>query len=120
MPSTAIREISLLRELQHPNIVSLKEILMQVVLLKIFYMHWNKLAFHPVNFQEAKLYLIFEFLTMDLKKYMDGAVSRYELNLQGNIFCTKRYLNSLLVQAGPHGRHLDQELHLSALPGEHQ
>ena len=84
MPSTAIREISLLRELQHPNIVNLKEILMQVVLLKIFYMHWNKLAFHPVNFQEAKLYLIFEFLTMDLKKYMDGAVSRYE-PLQGNI-----------------------------------
>ena len=34
VPSTAIREISLLRELQHPNIVSLKEILMQVVQLK--------------------------------------------------------------------------------------
>ena len=31
VPSTAIREISLLRELQHPNIVSLKEILMQVL-----------------------------------------------------------------------------------------
>ena len=31
VPSTAIREISILRELQHPNIVSLKEILMQVV-----------------------------------------------------------------------------------------
>ena len=30
--------------------------------------------------QEAKLYLIFEFLTMDLKKYMDGAVSRHEAN----------------------------------------
>ena len=29
-----------------------------------------------VTIQEAKLYLIFEFLTMDLKKYMDGAVSR--------------------------------------------
>ena len=118
MPSTAIREISLLRELQHPNIVSLKEILMQVQ-LKISYNRKNWF-FIQVNFQEAKLYLIFEFLTMDLKKYMDGAVSRYELNLQGNIFCTKRYLNSLLVQAGPHGRHLDQELHLSALPGEHQ
>ena len=33
VPSTAIREISLLRELQHPNIVSLKEILMQVLRL---------------------------------------------------------------------------------------
>ena len=82
VPSTAIREISLLRELQHPNIVSLKEILMQVQ-LKISYNRKNWF-FIQVNFQEAKLYLIFEFLTMDLKKYMDGAVSRYE-PLQGNI-----------------------------------
>ena len=29
VPSTAIREISLLRELQHPNIVSLMDVLMQ-------------------------------------------------------------------------------------------
>ena len=54
VPSTAIREISLLKELQHPNIVSLKDVLMQ----------------------EAKLYLIFEFLTMDLKKYMDTNVPK--------------------------------------------
>ena len=80
VPSTAIREISLLRELQHPNIVSLKEILMQVLLLQQNE-DWtwsNKLAAYHVNFQEAKLYLIFEFLTMDLKKYMDGAVSRHK------------------------------------------
>ncbi len=50
VPSTAIREISLLKELQHPNIVCLEDVLMQ----------------------EGKLYLIFEFLSMDLKKYMDG------------------------------------------------
>lgn len=49
VPSTAIREISLLRELQHPNIVSLLDVLMQ----------------------ENKLYLVFEFLSMDLKKYME-------------------------------------------------
>ena len=30
VPSTAIREISLLRELVHPNIVSLEDVLMQV------------------------------------------------------------------------------------------
>ena len=29
--------------------------------------------------QEAKLYLIFEFLTMDLKKYMDTAIPKDEL-----------------------------------------
>lgn len=50
IPSTAIREISLLKELIHPNIVSLIDVLME----------------------ESKLYLIFEYLTMDLKKYMDS------------------------------------------------
>ncbi|XP_071648498.1 cyclin-dependent kinase 1 isoform X1 [Temnothorax longispinosus] len=50
IPSTAIREISLLKELSHPNIVNLIDVLME----------------------ESKLYLIFEYLTMDLKKYMDS------------------------------------------------
>lgn len=50
MPSTAIREISLLKELPHPNIVRLMDVLME----------------------ETRLYLIFEYLTMDLKKYMDS------------------------------------------------
>jgi len=80
VPSTAIREISLLKELQHPNIVCLKDILMQ----------------------EAKLYLIFEFLTMDLKQYMDKNIPKdgtmdpvlvksytYQL-LQGLLFCHQR------------------------------
>lgn len=49
IPSTAIREISLLKELNHPNIVTLEDVLME----------------------ENRLYLIFEFLSMDLKKYMD-------------------------------------------------
>jgi len=80
VPSTAIREISLLKELQHPNIVCLQDVLMQ----------------------EAKLYLIFEFLTMDLKKYMDTNIPKdgqmdpkltksylYQL-LQGILFCHQR------------------------------
>ncbi|KAG7200009.1 hypothetical protein KM043_014430 [Ampulex compressa] len=50
IPSTAIREISLLKELTHPNVVSLVDVLME----------------------ESRLYLIFEYLTMDLKKYMDS------------------------------------------------
>ncbi|RZB40703.1 cyclin-dependent kinase 1 [Asbolus verrucosus] len=49
VPSTAIREISLLKELRHPNIVSLEDVMME----------------------ESRLYLIFEFLSMDLKKYLD-------------------------------------------------
>ncbi|KAJ3140438.1 Cyclin-dependent kinase catalytic subunit [Physocladia obscura] len=50
VPSTAIREISLLKELRHPNVVRLLDIV----------------------HNDAKLYLIFEFLDLDLKKYMDS------------------------------------------------
>jgi serine/threonine protein kinase len=49
IPSTAIREISLLMELKHPNIVALKDIA------------------HGEN----KLYLIFEYFNLDMKKYLD-------------------------------------------------
>ncbi|XP_029782762.1 cyclin-dependent kinase 1-like isoform X2 [Suricata suricatta] len=44
--NTVIWEVSLLKELHHPNIVSLQDVLMQ----------------------DSRLYLIFEFLSMDLKK----------------------------------------------------
>ncbi|KAJ1898902.1 Cyclin-dependent kinase catalytic subunit [Kickxella alabastrina] len=50
VPSTAIREISLLKELQHDNIVRLLDIV----------------------YDDYKLYLVFEFLDLDLKKYMDS------------------------------------------------
>jgi len=49
IPSTAIREISLLKELQHPNIVRL----------------------YDVVHSEHKLTLVFEFLDQDLKNYLD-------------------------------------------------
>lgn len=50
VPSTAIREISLLRELTHPNIVQL---------------------FDVVD-GDKNLYLVFEFLQQDLKKLLDS------------------------------------------------
>jgi serine/threonine protein kinase len=49
VPSTAIREISLVKDCQHPNIVKLKDIV----------------------HNEQKLYLIFEYLDYDLKKYLE-------------------------------------------------
>ena len=49
VPSTAIREISLLKSLNHPNVVRLRDVV----------------------HDETKLYLIFEYLDQDLKKYMN-------------------------------------------------
>lgn len=49
VPSTAIREIALLKELNHPNVVVLREVV----------------------YDKQKLYLVFEFLDQDLKRYMD-------------------------------------------------
>ena len=51
MPSTAMREISILKELNHVNIVSLKDVI-----------------YVPAD---KRLYIIFEYLEMDLKKYLN-------------------------------------------------
>ncbi|CAD5226945.1 unnamed protein product [Bursaphelenchus xylophilus] len=50
VPPTSIREISMLIELRHPNVVELQDVIME----------------------ENRLYLVFEFLTMDLKKFLDS------------------------------------------------
>jgi len=77
IPSTAIREISILKELQHPNIVRL----------------------HDVIHTEKKLTLVFEFLDLDLKKFLDTEaepLSAYHIKtllfqlLAGVAFCHDR------------------------------
>jgi len=75
IPSTAIREISLLKQLQHPNIVRL----------------------YDVVHTEKKLTLVFEFLDQDLKKYLDACgdngLEQYTIKsflfqlLQGIAYC---------------------------------
>ncbi|KAJ5934614.1 Negative regulator of the PHO system [Penicillium verhagenii] len=57
-PSTAIREISLMKELKHESIVSLYDVI------------------HTEN----KLMLVFEFMDRDLKKYMDTRGDRGQLD----------------------------------------
>uniref|UniRef100_A0A0N5C8C3 Protein kinase domain-containing protein n=1 Tax=Strongyloides papillosus TaxID=174720 RepID=A0A0N5C8C3_STREA len=49
IPATAIREVAILHEVRHPNIVSLETVILQ----------------------PRKIFLVFEFLPMDLRKYMD-------------------------------------------------
>jgi serine/threonine protein kinase len=49
IPPTSIREVSILKELNHPNVVALKEV---------------------IN-SESKLTIVLEFLNVDLKRYLD-------------------------------------------------
>lgn len=70
VPSTAIREISLLKELDHVNIVRLLDVV----------------------HSEKKLYLVFEYLHQDLKKYMDSCPPP---GLGENLI--KSYLHQLLL-----------------------
>ena len=53
VPSTAIREISILKTLRHPNVVELKEVI----------------------FKGQILYLVFEYVRYDLKKYLKAKTS---------------------------------------------
>ncbi|XP_074599981.1 cyclin-dependent kinase 1 isoform X3 [Brevipalpus obovatus] len=77
VPPTAIREITLLKELTHPNVVRMKDVILQ----------------------ENRLYLVFEFLSMDLRKcldllpedtLMDKFLSYMYQILQALSFCHKR------------------------------
>lgn len=64
VPSTAIREISLLKELRDENIVR--------------YVHKTHGSLFEIIHQESRLYLVFEFLDLDLKKYMDNVANQPE------------------------------------------
>ncbi|XP_014601444.1 PREDICTED: cyclin-dependent kinase 2-like isoform X2 [Polistes canadensis] len=86
VPSTAIREISLLRELAHPNIVQL---------------------FDVVD-GDKHLYLVFEFLQQDLKKLLDSVKSGLDQAL------VKSYLYQLLK--GISFCHLNRILHRDLKP----
>lgn len=63
VPSTAIREISLLKELHHPNVVRLLDVVSC----------------------DKKLYLVFEYMAEDLKKHMDKVrpIPREQLAIRG-------------------------------------
>ena len=87
VPSTAIREISLLKELQHANVVRLQDVV------------------HA----DAKLYLVFEFLDLDLKKHMDA---HPRLGADGRL--VKLYLYQML--AGIAYCHAHRVLHRDLKP----
>jgi cyclin-dependent kinase 2 len=88
VPSTAIREISLLKELRHANVVRLQDVV------------------HA----DAKLYLVFEFLDLDLKRHMDAEGPR----LAADRATTKLYLHQML--AGIAYCHAHRVLHRDLKP----
>lgn len=59
IPTTALREIVLLRQLDHPNVVKLENVVMD----------------------PARLYLVFELIDTDLKKFMDSTPSPLDPDL---------------------------------------
>lgn len=71
VPSTALREISLLKELEHPNIVKLIDV--------------------EHNQVPSRLYLVFEWLDQDLKKHIDSTPSALDRTL------IKSYMWQLLL-----------------------
>lgn len=87
IPSTAIREIALLKQLQHPNIVRL----------------------YDVVHTEKRLTLVFEFLDQDLKKYLDTHADK---GIQA--FTIKSFLFQLL--SGINYCHKNRVLHRDLKP----
>ncbi|KAL6715566.1 negative regulator of the PHO system [Lecanora helva] len=87
-PSTAIREISLMKELKHENIVSL----------------------HDVIHTENKLMLVFEYMDKDLKKFMDSRNSGGQLDY----ITIKSFMHQLL--AGIDFCHANRVLHRDLKP----
>ncbi|KAH9365845.1 hypothetical protein HPB48_012301 [Haemaphysalis longicornis] len=59
VPQTVIREIALLRQLHHKNIVRLEEVKIESI---------------------KSVYLVFEFVPMDLKKYLDSIPKHEKLD----------------------------------------
>ncbi len=89
VPSTAIREISLLKEMRDKHIVSLLNI---------------------VHSDQSKLYLVFEFLDLDLKKYMETIPEGVGLGAD----MVKRFTNQLI--AGVRYCHAHRILHRDLKP----
>ncbi|VDL60716.1 unnamed protein product [Hymenolepis diminuta] len=88
IPATALREIALLKEVAHPNIVKYD-----------VYFHIS-FSLERIVMDRGRLFLIFEFLTFDLRKYIEKQPNRLISNklvqsfmyqmLQGLLYCHAR------------------------------
>ena len=65
IPQTALREVSILQELHHPNVVNLKDVMC---------------------IQDSKLYLVFEYVQQDLKQAMEKRLNSASSGLLKKLF----------------------------------
>lgn len=86
IPSTTLREISVLRQLKHPNIVELSDVVQS----------------------EGRLYLVFEFVDKDLKKYFEACEGPLSQQL------IKSYCHQML--SGLHFCHVRGVMHRDLKP----
>lgn len=94
IPSTTLREVSLLKILEHPNIVKLKDVLLFD--------------------QGKKLYLIFEFADMDLHQYMRSVAKLNPQNPRLELDLIQSYIKQLLE--GMRYCHLRRIIHRDLKP----
>ncbi len=70
-PCTAIREVSLLKDLKHNNIGIDKQKMHIKIQIKILNLNVLAVTLHDIVHTEKSLTLVFEYLEKDLKQYMD-------------------------------------------------
>eukprot|EP01035_Chromulina_nebulosa_P020677 gene20677-26808_t len=78
IPSTTLREISVLRQLKHPNIVELTDVVQS----------------------EGRLYLVFEFVDKDLKKYFEATEGIEYCHIRGVMHRDLKPQNILISREG--------------------
>uniref|UniRef100_A0A914RZX4 Protein kinase domain-containing protein n=1 Tax=Parascaris equorum TaxID=6256 RepID=A0A914RZX4_PAREQ len=118
VPATTLREMSFLQELKHPNIVRLilsqvsvwegqsrNGIIMEQAILVNQHTFSNAigcaeaLGLEEVIMEKTRLYLIFEYLEMDLRMFLDAIPEGYEMSLTHRFFhCLETKTRPLKLQ----------------------
>ena len=71
IPSTTLREIAVLKQLIHPNVVGFAVFLSLFSFLALIFDFDGLYSLYDVLQNNGRLYLVFEYLDYDLKKFMD-------------------------------------------------
>lgn len=78
VPSTAIREISTLKTLNHPSVVQMIDVILE----------------------RNKIFMVFEYLNLDLKEFLDSSTVRLEEDLV-KVFCGVLFIGNWNIRIFP-------------------